>query len=58
MRTPRVTVHIDENGGLGAVDVEGHRTPTELEISVPSQPIPGFGDEEFKDRLRPWAAGA
>jgi hypothetical protein len=55
METPRVTVHIGEDGVLSTVEVAGHTAPTELEVTVPSGPIAAFGDEEFKERLRPWA---
>ena len=57
MEAPRVTVHIDEDGGLSTVEVAGHTAPAELEETVPSQPVAAFGDEEFKGRLRPWIAG-
>jgi len=39
------------------VDVEGQRTPTELVESTPSEPMPPFADEKFKDGFRPWLEG-
>jgi hypothetical protein len=56
MTSPRVRVHLDEDGRVGAVEVEGHAVPSELEVTVPSEPIASFGDEEFNERLRPWIA--
>ncbi len=58
METPRVTVHIGEDGVLSTVEVAGHAVTTHVDVAVPSEPIAPFGDEEFKERLRPWAAGA
>ncbi len=58
MDTPKVTVHIDENGAISAVEVAGHASPAEFEVTVPSEPVTAFGDQELKERLRPWVAGA
>ena len=58
MPNPKVTVHLDEDGGVGAVEVEGYSVPSRLDVSVPSAPIAPFGDEEFKERLRPWMAAS
>ncbi|HEX6596317.1 MAG TPA: hypothetical protein VF045_05245 [Acidimicrobiales bacterium] len=52
-----MAVYIGEDGVLCTVEVAGHPGPTDLEVTVPSAPIAAFGDEEFRERLRPWAAG-
>ncbi len=51
---PAVTVWVGEDGALLDVDVEGHTTPTILVETKPSEPTPHFGDDEFKERVRPW----
>jgi hypothetical protein len=53
---PVITVRVDEHGLLLDVDIEGHPTPTELIETKQSQPIAPFGDEEYKERVRPWLA--
>lgn len=54
---PAITVRVGEDGTLLAVDVEGQSTPTDLVETQRSEPVASFGDEEFKERLRPWLAG-
>ena len=54
---PRVTVHLDRHGALLDVDVEGHPRQTTLIETKQSRPTPSFGDEEYKERVRPWLAG-
>jgi hypothetical protein len=56
MDKPAVKVRVDENGVVTMVEVEGHPEPTDLVETKPSEPIPSFGDEEFKARPRTfWA---
>jgi hypothetical protein len=57
MDKPAVTVRIDRHGMLGAVEIEGHSTPTELEETEPDKPMPGFRDDEFRNRPNPYLAG-
>lgn len=54
---PTITVRIDEHGALVDVDIEGHSTETALIETKQSRPTPSFGDEEYKERVRPWLAG-
>ena len=54
---PAVTVRVDKHGALVDVHIEGQSEPTQLEATQRSEPIAPFGDEEFKQRVRPWAAG-
>jgi hypothetical protein len=54
---PRITVHVDGNGALLDVNVDGHRRQTTLIETKQSRPTPSFGDEEYKERVRPWLAG-
>ena len=56
-KIPTITVRVAEDGTLIDVDVEGQRAPTELIETKPSEPMPPFGDEKFKDGFRPWLAG-
>ena len=52
-----ITVTLGEDGALIDVEVEGHVRPDELIETRPSEPVASFGDEEYKERLRPWVAG-
>ena len=52
-----ITVRVDENGALLDVEVEGHPKQTKLIETKESEPTPSFGDEEYKERVRPWLAG-
>jgi len=54
---PRVTVRVDEAGALLDVEIEGHPGHPELIETQQSEPTPPFGDEEYKERVRPWLAG-
>ena len=56
-KIPAITVRVGEDGTLIDVDVEGQARPTELVETKPSEPMPSFGDEEYKERVRPWLAG-
>lgn len=51
---PVITVRIGEGGTLIDVEIEGHAKPTDLIETQPSEPMPSFGDDEFKERVRPW----
>lgn len=53
-RFPVITVRIGDEGALIDVEVEGHTKPTELTETQASEPMPSFGDEEYKERVRPW----
>ncbi|MCA1690718.1 MAG: hypothetical protein ABR540_03870 [Acidimicrobiales bacterium] len=46
-----MTVRIDENGDLVNVDVDGHPDPTGIVETVPSEPLPSFGNDDI---ARPW----
>ena len=52
-----ITVRVDEHGALLDVDIEGQVKQTELVETKQSRPTPSFGDEEYKERVRPWVAG-
>jgi len=52
-----ITVRLGEDGSLIDVEVAGHARPDELIETQQSEPVAPFGDEEYKERLRPWAAG-
>jgi hypothetical protein len=54
---PMITVRVDEHGTLLGVEIEGLPKQTELIETRQSQPTPSFGDEEYKERVRPWLAG-
>jgi len=56
-KIPAITVRVGEDGALIDVNVEGQERPTELIGTKPSEPMPSFGDEEFKERVKPWLAG-
>ena len=51
---PVITVRVDEHGALVDVAIEGHLTQTELTETKQSHATPSFGDEEYKERVRPW----
>jgi hypothetical protein len=53
---PMITVRVDEHGVLVDVDIEGHSKEPELIETKQSRPTPSFGDEEYKERVRPWLA--
>ena len=53
-KIPMITVRIGDEGTLIDVEIEGHAKPTELIETQSSEPMPSFGDEEFKERVRPW----
>ncbi len=57
MDIPAVTVRVDETGALVGVEIPGQSEPTELVETQKSEPIPHFGDDEYRAGLRPWAAG-
>ena len=52
-----ITVRVDEHGALLDVDLEGHSKQTEPIETKQSRPTPSFGDEEYKERVRPWLVG-
>ena len=49
-----ITVRVDEHGALLDVDVEGHPKRTDPIETKQSRPTASFGDEEYKERVRPW----
>ena len=57
MDIPAVTVRVDGTGALVGVEIKGDSQPTELVETQKSEPIPHFGDDEFRSGVRPWAAG-
>jgi hypothetical protein len=57
MDIPAVTVRIDETGALVGVEVRGEHEPTEVIETQKSEPMPHFGDDEYRSGVRPWAAG-
>jgi hypothetical protein len=54
---PMITVRVDEHGALLDVDIEGRPKNPKLIETKESRPTPSFGDEEYKERVRPWLAG-
>jgi len=55
-KIPAITVRVGADGALIDVDVEGQGKPTDLIETKPGTPMPSFGDEEYKERVRPWLA--
>jgi hypothetical protein len=53
---PMITVRVDEHGALLDVDVAGHPKQTEPIETKQGGPTASFGDEEYKERVRPWIA--
>ena len=51
---PAIIVRVAEDGTLIDVEIDGHARPTELVETQRAEPMPSFGDDEFKARVRPW----
>ena len=57
MDNPAVLVRVDETGAVVAVEIPGRSEPTDLVETQKSEPMAHFGDDEYKARIPPWAAG-
>ena len=57
MGIPAVIVRVDGTGAVVAVEIPGRSEPPELVETQKSEPMAHFGDDEYKARIPPWAAG-
>jgi hypothetical protein len=57
MDIPAVTVRVSKDGVVTAVEVDGHPEPTDVVETTPAEPIPPFGDEEYKAGFRTFWVG-
>ena len=57
MDIPAVTVRVSKDGVVTAVEVDGHPEPTDVVETTPAEPLPPFGDEEYKAGFRTFWGG-
>ena len=49
-----VTIRLNEEGGIGEVEMEGLPAPEGVTEDVPSEPVKPFGDDEYQAKPRSW----
>lgn len=49
-----VTIRLNDDGGIGEVEMEGLPAPEGVTEDVPSEPVKPFGDDEYHAKPKSW----